>query len=53
MTGDSNHHPEPAPLEPEVQTKAPVAAEATVQPILAPAAGDGTTDAVVSEPVPQ
>ncbi|KAA0190692.1 hypothetical protein FBUS_06263 [Fasciolopsis buskii] len=54
VNGDSNHHLEPAPaLEPDVQTKAPVAAEATAQPILAPAAGDGTTDAVVSEPVPQ
>ncbi|KAA0200530.1 hypothetical protein FBUS_06372 [Fasciolopsis buskii] len=50
VNGDSNHHIEPAAaLEPEVQTKAPVAAEATAPP----AAGDGTTDAVVSEPVPQ
>ncbi|THD19134.1 hypothetical protein D915_010140 [Fasciola hepatica] len=47
-------HPESAP-EPEsdVQTKVPAAAEVTSQPVLAPAAGDGTTDAIVSEPVPQ
>ncbi|VDP78848.1 unnamed protein product [Echinostoma caproni] len=55
VNGDSNHHPEPAPAaEPEVQTKVPAAAaDVAAQPVLAPAAGDGTADTIVSDPVQQ
>ncbi|THD26634.1 hypothetical protein D915_002588 [Fasciola hepatica] len=50
----NSYHPESAP-EPEsdVQTKVSAAAEVTSKPVFAPAAGDGSTDAIVSEPFPQ